>query len=178
MGTAHQTHDYGLIENVANEVRRCLFRYLEPLHCKSGEIHQSVLGKISDYERQAEADRAKVCSQLDHWSDQLVQVIQEEAESARVEVQIITEAKLACLVMQKTQLTGISDETRHLISLVKESAGTDVEFLTSHGTLESDIHSLLKHASTLPLHPLEGPGTEVHMRVWSLFLKPFAISVV
>ena len=164
MDTAHQSHDYGLVENVANDLRHTISQNLEPLHHKAREL-SGVLGEVSNYEGLVEAQGTEICYRVAQWSDHLIRKIQEVAEGARVEIQVITEAKLACLAAQKSQLSGIGEEIDSLIGWVEQSAGvvSDEEFLSSRGRLEGDIQRLLRQASALSLHPMEGPGIATHL---------------
>lgn len=155
----HQTHDCGLVEDVASGLRQDLHQCLGSLRIKAAEVSGALEG-IALNQTQVETEGTRICSKVVQCRDRLVQGIQQEMDRLQVTVQEITEAKLASLRRQISQLQDVSHDMNALIQSVGElaSKGSDVEFLIAKKRLDADIQKQLDRVSTLPLYAVEGPG--------------------
>ena len=155
----HQTHNCGLVEDVASGLRQNLHQCLGSLRIKAAEVSGALEG-IALNQAQVDAEGTKVCSKIVHCRDQLVQGIQQEMDCLQATVESITEAKLASLRRQSSQLQDVSRDMNALIQSGGELASkdSDVEFLIAKKRLDTDIQKQLHRVSALSLHAVEGPG--------------------
>lgn len=160
----HQTHDCGLVEDVASGLRQNLQQSLESLRIKAAEV-SGVLETITLNKTQVETEGTKIYSQIVQCRDRLIQEIHEVMDGLQAIVQRFTEMKLTSLGREIAILQFASQDLNALIQSVEEvaSKGSDVEFLIAKERLDEEIQNQFFRASTLPSFAIVGPGMTVRL---------------
>ena len=158
---------------MADGLRQTLHQSLAALHIKAGEI-SGALNDIALNEKRIEDEGEKISLNVARCRKQLLQEVEQEMNQLKSAVTSIMKRNLTSIGAHKAVLDETNQQLKALIQAAGElvTSGSDLDVLARKSALNSDIRHQLDHASSLPIHILEGPN------IAAQFIEPGVIANV
>ena len=173
----HVDHEYGYVNEVIASHREDVKRKLCPAKQLEEDLSTAV-ARISNIKDEVTEQGASLSREIDTAFDALIDVLHEQRQSLKQNVQEIVERKTVALALQEQRLQAAKAEVTHLTETTERAvdSDSDVKFLSHKGEATAKLEKITQQISHLSLDPVDRPSIGVQITLPGEMRKLFKSS--